>query len=71
MSIFIRNKRYSLQEIINICDKNKLVTVDCLKDENMVSVEKYNNGELGDCIYEFIQLKDSALQLASVDKNYL
>lgn len=57
-----------MQEIIDVCNKNKLITVDCLKEENMISVEEYNNGELGDCIYEFRQLKNNLLQLTWSDE---
>ena len=47
MGIFVKNKKYSFDDIVEICDKNGLTTVDCLKDENMVSVEEYEDGELG------------------------
>ncbi|MFH1178609.1 MAG: hypothetical protein V1711_02725 [bacterium] len=49
--IFSKNKKYSLSEIIDICNQNGLITVDCLKDENMISVEK----EGADCLFEFHQ----------------
>ncbi|MCK6462402.1 MAG: hypothetical protein L6Q29_01090 [Candidatus Pacebacteria bacterium] len=49
MDIFTKDKDYTLQEIIDICDKNGLITVDCLKDENMISVEK----EGADALFEF------------------
>lgn len=68
MDIFVKEKSYSFEEIISICDKNALVTVDCLKSENMISVEKYNNGELGDCIFELKQSKDHLFKLSWVDK---
>ena len=60
MNIFLKNKIYSLQEIVDICDKNRLITVDCLKDENMVSVEEYDKKtrELGgECLYEFNRIR--------------
>ena len=59
MAIFSKAKNYSLQEIINICDKNDLITVDCLKDENMVSVEK----EGADCLFEFHKIADDLFKL--------
>ena len=68
MKIFLRNKKYSFSDITEICDKNDLVTVDCLKDENMISVEEYNDGELGDCIFEFKRIKNDLFKLTWVDK---
>ncbi|TRZ64624.1 MAG: hypothetical protein D4Q79_01160 [Spirochaetia bacterium] len=59
MRIFVKDKNYSFQEIINICDKNDLITVDCLKDENMISVEK----EGVDCIFEFIKIHEDVFKL--------
>lgn len=49
MDIFTEYRNYTLQKIIGICDENKLITVDCLKDENMISVEK----EGADTLFEF------------------
>ena len=54
MGIFTKNKNYSLPEIINVCDKNDLITVDCLKDDNQITIEP----EKGDTIYEFTRLAD-------------
>ncbi len=70
MDIFTKDKSYFLEEIISICDKNALVTVDCLKDEKMISIEEYNDGELGDCIFEFKQSKNNLFELTWVDKNH-
>ena len=50
MVIFKKNKIYTFKEIINICNKNGLATVDCLQDDNIVSVEKEEDG---DCLFEF------------------
>lgn len=64
MKIFSKNKKYSFDDIAKICDKNGLVTIDCLKDENMISVEKYSDGELGgECIFEFHQIKENIFKL--------
>lgn len=63
MEIFSKNKKYFFDDIVKICDKNDLITVDCLKDENMISVEEYNNGERGDCIFEFHQIKENIFKL--------
>lgn len=57
--IFSKNKEYSLSEIIAICDQNSLITVDCLKDENMISVEK----EGADCLFEFHKISDDFFKL--------
>jgi len=38
--IYRKNKIYSEEEINNIATINKMITVDCLKDENMISIEK-------------------------------
>ena len=59
MKIFTKDKSYSLPEIINICDKNGLITVDCLKDENMISVEK----EGADAIFEFYKIGEDLFKL--------
>jgi len=64
MNIFIKNKNYSLREIINICDKNGLITVDCLKDENMISVEE----EGVDCLFEFHKISEDIFELTYADK---
>lgn len=66
MEIFEKSDDYSLPEIINVCDKNGLITVDCLKDENMVSVEKWNNGDGGDCLFEF-KRKEGIFKLTWVE----
>ena len=66
--IFNKNLFYSLQEIIEICGKNDLIIIDCLKDENIISIEEYNNGELGDCIFEFNRIKEDLFKLIYTDK---
>ena len=71
MNIFVKNKKYSFEEISDICEKNDLMTVDCLKDENMISVEAWNNGDMGDCIWEFDQIKENLFKLKYVDKHEL
>lgn len=59
MNIFTKIKNYTFQEIIDICDKNGLITVDCLKDENMVSVEK----EGADALFEFHKIGEDLFKL--------
>jgi len=59
MKIFTKTKNYSLPEIISICDKNRLITVDCLKDENMISIEK--EGE--DALFEFHKIGEDIFKL--------
>lgn len=59
MKAFTKDKNYSLPEIIDICNQNGLITVDCLKDENMISVEK----EGADCLFEFHQIGDDFFKL--------
>lgn len=71
MKIFTKKKNYTFEEIGDICDKNGLTTVDCLKEENMVSVEEYNDGDLGDCIWELKQVGDGLFKLSYIDKIYL
>lgn len=68
MEIFFKNKKYQFSEISEICNRNDLVIVDCLKDENMISVEACNNGELGDCIFEFKRIERNLFKLTWVDK---
>ena len=57
--IFSKSRHYSLSQIIDICDQNGLITVDCLKDENMVSVEK----EGADCLFEFQKVGEDIFKL--------
>lgn len=59
MKIFVKDKNYEFQEIIDICNKNGLITVDCLKDENMVSVEK----EGADAMFEFHKIGEDLFKL--------
>ena len=59
MEIFKKNKNYSLSEISDICDKNGLITVDCLNDENMISVEK----EGADALFEFHKIGEDLFKL--------
>lgn len=60
--IFSKNKNYSLPEIIDICNQNGLITVDCLKDENMISVEEAG----ADCLFEFQKTGDDIFKLTWV-----
>ena len=55
MPIFEENKIYSWAKIIDICNHNRLITVDCLKDENMISVERKDK----DCLFEFSRIKEN------------
>lgn len=71
MNLFRKNKIYSFNEIADICDKNNLIIVDCLRNENIISVEEWNNGDLSDCIWEFSQIKPKFLKLKYTDKIYL
>lgn len=59
MDMFTKYRNYTLQEIIGICDENKLITVDCLKDENMISVEK----EGADALFEFHKTGEDLFKL--------
>ena len=59
MSVFTKDKNYTLQEIIGVCEKNGLITVDCLKDENMISVEK----EGADALFEFYKIGEDLFKL--------
>ncbi|MBU4480440.1 hypothetical protein KKG48_03300 [Patescibacteria group bacterium] len=61
--IFYKNKIYSENEINKIATANDLATVDCLKDENMISVEEWNNGEGGDCLFEFNKTEEDEFLL--------
>lgn len=61
--IFVKNKIYSENEIKDIVIVNKLVIVDCLKDENMISVEKWNNGDGEDCLFEFDKIGKNNFKL--------
>ena len=65
MALFTKNKVYCLEEIIGICNKNGLITVDCLKDENMISIEE----EGSDCLFEFLKIEEDGFKLSWVDPN--
>ena len=61
--IFCKNKIYSENEINKIAAANGLATVDCLKDENMISLEKWNNGDGEDCLFELNRIKENLFLL--------
>lgn len=62
-NIFCKNKIYSENDINEIANANNLATVDCLKDENMISVEKWNNGDGEDCLFEFNKTSDNKFKM--------
>lgn len=64
MKIFTKGKNYSLQKIVAICDKNGLAIVDCLKDENIISIERWNDGDGEDCIFEFSRVDEDVFKLS-------
>ena len=66
MTLFTKNKKYSMDEIIKICDENKMITVDCLKDENMISVEF----ESQECLFEFMRIDDDVFELTWKETNF-
>ena len=58
-NIFCQNKIYSENEINEIAVANGLIIVDCLKDENMISLEELIDEELGgECLFEFDKIKE-------------
>ncbi|MBU1350123.1 hypothetical protein KKH19_03395 [Patescibacteria group bacterium] len=61
--IFCKNKIYSENEINKIALANELAIVNCLKEENMISLEKWNNGEGEDCLFEFNRIKEDGFLL--------
>lgn len=64
MKCFESNQIYSIDEIIKICNKNDLTTVDCLKDENMITIEEFIDGELGgECLFEFLRIGEDSFKL--------
>ena len=59
-NIFFKNKIYSENKINKIANMNNLATVDCLKDENMISLEELIDGELGgECLFEFDRISEN------------
>lgn len=66
MAIFKKNKIYKFGQIIDICNKNGLATVDCLKDENMISVEEEY---VGDCLFEFHGIGGDLFKLTWAETN--
>jgi hypothetical protein len=67
--MFRINKNYSIEEINNICNKNNLATVDCLNDENIISIEKWNDGEGEDCLFEFYRVSENIFRLNYLDES--
>jgi hypothetical protein len=61
--LFTVNKFYTLEDINTISITNDLATVDCLKDEQMISIEAWNQGDGSDCLYEFHLISPNAFQL--------
>ncbi|MDP2820877.1 MAG: hypothetical protein Q8O39_01565 [bacterium] len=61
--IFCKNKIYSEKQINKIAIANGLATVNCLNEENMISLEKWNNGEGEDCLFEFDRIKENSFLL--------
>ena len=62
-NIFCKNKIYSENDINKISFENGLATVDCLKNENMISIEKWNNGEGEDCLFEFDKISEDEFKM--------
>jgi len=62
-NIFCKNKIYSENDINRIAIMNDLATVDCLKDENMISIEKWNNGEGEDCLFELGRINEDEFKI--------
>jgi len=50
--IFQKGKTYLEREINKLSVKNNMITVDCLKDDNQITVEF----ERGDTVFEFTRL---------------
>ena len=52
--LYQKNRIYSEDEISDIALSNGMITIDCLKDEDMISVEEWDGKELGGwCLFEF------------------
>jgi hypothetical protein len=65
MEIFVKNTMYAAEEIFDLCSKNNLTTVDCLKEESMISIEEFIDGELGgECLFEFDRIKCGYFKLS-------
>ena len=58
------NKIYTEDEIIEIARENNMITVDCLKDDNQITIEP----EGGDKVYEFTLLKSGKFKLTWEEK---
>lgn len=59
IGIFSKARNYTIQELIDISNNNGLVTVDCLKDEKMISIER--EGE--DALFEFHKIDGDLYRL--------
>lgn len=70
-NIFCKNKIYSEIEINKIAVVNGLTTVDCLKDENMISLEELIDGDLGgECLFEFDKINENKFLMRWSKSNY-
>jgi hypothetical protein len=60
MKTFVKNNFYTIAEINSICGELFLTTVDCLKDENLITIEGFEDGELdGTCCGEFLRIEEN------------
>jgi len=58
------NKIYSEGEISEIARENNMITVDCLKDDNQITIEP----EGGDTVYEFTLFENGKFKLTWKEK---
>ena len=61
------NKIYTEDEINEMARENNMITVDCLKDDNQITIEP----EGGDTVYEFKLLKTGKFKLTWKEKEKL
>ena len=62
--IFDICKTYSFDELAEIACKNNMTTIDCLKDENIVSLEGFDGKNLsGTIVFEFKCIADDKFKM--------
>ena len=63
-NLFSKNKVYSFGEISEIARQNGMTTIDCLKDDNMISLEGFDGKHLsGTNVFEFRHLGNYLFKL--------
>jgi len=70
-NLFLETKIYSFGEIEEIATANKMAVIDCIKEENMISLEGFNGKDLGGTnLFEFDMIKNDKFKLRWFEPNW-